>query len=268
MVADTVLVDRLLSKIKNVGTSKLPLRCLAFQKLKNLIPYYNDFGRPHYRFCIVSGAILARQLGYKKMSILELGVAGGNGLICIEKICQQVKKRWDMDFEIFGFDMESGLPKPKDCRDVPYEWDEGYYKMDRSKLENRLQCSKLIVGDVKETTKNFFKMNPAPIGAIMFDLDYYSSTKDAFQLLQNPNDDFYLPRIQCYFDDLNVIESVGVRLAIKEFNQENKFRKIESNYERMQQIEISGHRIFEFHNFLHKDYNKNLKKSVQLPLLD
>ena len=66
MVADTVLVDRLLSKIKNVGTSKLPLHCLAFQKLKNLIPYYNDFGRPHYRFCIVSGAILARQLGYKK----------------------------------------------------------------------------------------------------------------------------------------------------------------------------------------------------------
>ena len=49
-----------------------------------------------------------------------------------------------------------------------------------------LKKTKLILGDVKETIKKFFSnYNPAPIGVILNDLDYYSSTKDSFDIFKD-----------------------------------------------------------------------------------
>ena len=99
-----------------------------------------------------------------------------------------------------GFDLEHGLPKPKNYRDEPYKWDEGFYRMDKLKLEKLLQFSKLIISDVKDMTRVFIsKYQPAPIGCIMFDLDLYSSTKNAFHLFKE-NEKWFLPRVMCNFD--------------------------------------------------------------------
>ena len=65
--------------------------------------------------------------------------------------------------------------------------------MDRQILEGKLKRAKLVLGDVSDTCSMFFKdYNPAPIGAIFYDLDYYSSTKAALTLLTRTPSTFYL----------------------------------------------------------------------------
>src|SRR3546814_9896045 len=103
--------------------------------------------------------------------------------------------------------------------------------MDRAKLEARLSRAKLVIGDVAQTCSRFFEEHrPAPLGAILFDLDYYSSTRDAFAILDGPPET-RLPRIFCYFDDLlssdsgHVGHPVGVPLAIAEFNARDRLRQ-------------------------------------------
>lgn len=255
---------------KVIRMLKKLLTKIYLKLIGSYIPDYSngEGDRPHYGYCITKAAKLAINLGHKKVSIIELGVAGGRGLISIEKNCEIIKKTLDIDFEIYGFDMESGLPKPLDYRDEPYKWSEGFYKMDRKKLESRLKFSKLIIGDVSKTINSFFSdNNPAPIGCIMFDLDLYSSTKNAFKLFDG-DDKFLLPRLMCYFDDIGCIEFLGERLAIREFNDENNNRKIGQNLKLKFNSKVRGNYIFEYHNFNHPDYAKKseLKTKTELEL--
>ena len=52
--------------------------------LKLLSIKYKQF-RPHYETILLESCIEAQKLGYNEVSVLELGVAGGNGLIALEK---------------------------------------------------------------------------------------------------------------------------------------------------------------------------------------
>ncbi len=224
--------------------------------------------RPHYGYTIQKAAQLAKNLGHNRISIIEFGVAGGAGLLSIEKNCQLIKKYIDIDFDIYGFDMETGLPKPSDFRDEPYKWSEGFYKMDKEKLENKLDFSKLIIGDVDKTVNNFFhNYNPSPIGCIMFDLDLYSSTVSALKLFEG-KEKYFLPRVMCYFDDIGSIEFLGERLAIKEFNESNQGKKIGQNHKLKFNMKVRGNYIFEYHNFNHIDYTKKaeLKNITELEI--
>ena len=164
-----------------IAFHRMPLRvALAKRILQQMkwVPYHKRFEydalvRPSYGFCIYNAALLAVGLGYPKFSVIEFGVAGGRGLVNIEWHVQRIKKSLDIDIEVYGFDNESGLPKPRDYRDMPYAWSEGFFKMDREKLESRLGFSKLVLGDVQETCSDFFeKHSPAPLGCVLIDLDY------------------------------------------------------------------------------------------------
>jgi len=95
--------------------------------------------------------------------------------------------------------------------------------MDLPKLQRRLKRSKLVLGNVADTVGTFFeKHNPAPFGAVSYDLDFYSSTVNALRILDAKSNQV-LPRVICYFDDtLGDVEFhndfTGERLAIQEFN--------------------------------------------------
>ena len=82
---------------------------------------------------------------------------------------------------VFGFDSGVGLPKPEDFRDQPNMWFEGQLPMDRAKLEPKLRRGKLCLGPLKETISTFIAGNPAPVGFASFDVDLYSSTRDALE---------------------------------------------------------------------------------------
>jgi hypothetical protein len=233
---------------------------LSIKKLVNL----NLSERPHYLYCLYHSAILAKKLGIKKISVIEFGVAGGNGIVFLESYQKKIYEEIGVEIEIYGFDLGSGLSKPEDYRDLPYWFKEGFFKMNSEKLNKKLKSAKIIIGDVKITITDFFKQyNPSPIGAIFNDLDYYTSTKNSFEIFKNGNDNYYLPRIFCYFDDVIGTEREmygkfnGELLAIQEFNDENKNKKIVLNQCLISQEKISyKFQIYYYHNFQHKDYNK------------
>lgn len=233
-------------------------------KISTLIDF-NLTERPHYLYCLYHSAILARRLGLKKISIIEFGVAGGNGIIFLEKFVENIILETEVEIEIYGFDLGAGLCEPIDHRDLPYWFKKNLYKMDHSSLSAKIKYTKLIIGDVKDTIKDFFKKyNPAPIGAILNDLDYYSSTINSFQIFNASEDKFYLPRIFCYFDDIIGTENEmygknnGQLLAIDEFNKNNIDLKINLNQNLLSKNIQYKFQIYYFHNYNHKDYNKYL----------
>lgn len=219
--------------------------------------------RMHYGYCVYNAAILAKKLGYQRISVLEFGVAGGKGLVNLEYHAEEIQRLLGIEVDIYGFDTSEGLRAPIDYRDLPYHWQKGFYDMDVPKLQARLKSAKLVLGDIKVTAKEFLKNdNPAPIGAILYDLDYYSSTVSALTMLED-DEKYYLPRVFCYFDDTIGTEIelyndfTGERLAINEFNLSHTNIKFSRAYclflRRI--VEPWFHKIWICHFFMHSRYN-------------
>ena len=227
--------------------------------------------RPNYAYCMLNAALLARALGYKRISALEFGVAGGNGLLDMEFHAREISKRLGIEFEIYGFDTGEGLPEPVDYRDLPYHWKKGFYKMDVEDLQSRLKRAKLVLGDVRETSADFFaKYNPAPIGAISYDLDFHSSTVAALKML-DVEPVRYLPRVFCYFDDTVGSETelyndyTGQRLAINEFNERYQHIKLGLPYHLLAKSvqEQWFRQLWITHFFQHPRYNDFVSNEIQ-----
>lgn len=185
---------------------------------------FDAFARPWYAHGIYEAARLARKLGLPGVSVIEFGVAFGDGLAAMEDLAREIRKELKFPIEIIGFDSGEGLPTHGDYRDLPYVWKRGLYKMDVEAVRRRLPTARLILGDVAETVPRFIQEGGfPPIGFIAFDLDYYTSTMAAFRVFQG-GDEYYLPRVLCYFDDIMsadqmyFCDDVGELLAIREFN--------------------------------------------------
>jgi hypothetical protein len=187
---------------------------------------------PQYLWGTMCAAQLASALGYERISAIELGVAGGNGLLELERLASWVARRAGVGIEVIGFDSGAGLPRPRDHRDLPNLWSEGYFAMDHEALRARLSGARLALGPVAETVRRFLEEDPAPIGFVSFDLDLYSSTVDALALFCAP-EALLLPRVVCYFDDIigfSHNDYAGERLAIREFNDAHEHRKLSPLY--------------------------------------
>ena len=259
--------------LKKILTSPEPLRYQLFRQLRKLknrltnAPYlyrtvFSEVERPEYGYCIYHAAQLAKALGHKRVTIIEFGVNRGAGLKNIEYHIRNIKKEIDIEFDVFGFDTSTGLPKPKDYRDLPFKWAESDYTMPNFEtLQAELEFSKLIIGDVDKTSKTFFDHHqPGPIGAIFFDMDYYSSTIAAFRLF-DASPEHYLPRVISFFDDiLGGNEYIGELCAIKDFNEENSHKKIAQTYGlHALRNQLWCEKVFLFHDFKHPDYSTHFK---------
>jgi hypothetical protein len=188
--------------------------------------------RPHFAWGVLHGAHLAKAIGIQRVSVMEFGVAGGNGLVSLEKVAEKVEKVLGIGIDVYGFDTGAGLPKPEDYRDMPNLYVENAFPMDVDRLKKRLTRAQLVLGLVEHTVPEFLQSRPAPVAFMAIDLDYYSSTRHALQLLE-ADDPLLLPRIHCYFDDImgfTCSEYTGERLAITDFNTEHEMRKISSIY--------------------------------------
>ena len=261
------LKNRLLRKISKKSNSDKYIKYTDCGSVVRL----NMSTRPAYAYCLYNAVKLAKKLKYKSISAIEFGVAGGNGLYFLDLFADQLSKEFDINVEVYGFDLISGLPKPKDFKDLPYIFKEGLFPMDQDKLIKKLKRSKIIIGNVEDSIKDFFKKNdPAPIAFISNDLDYYSSTVSSFKIFNNDSK-FYLPRIFCYFDDVigdqvsMYGEFTGELLAIKEFNEANKNKKIHLNQNLLCNM-IGKHwryQVYYYHDFLHPRYNDYVESDDQ-----
>jgi hypothetical protein len=218
--------------------------------------------RPHYAYLVYQAAQLAARLQQSRVSVIEFGVARGAGLIVLEKHAEQIEKLFPVKIDIYGFDTGAGLPSPEDYRDLPYHWKAGFFRMDLGVLKKQLKRAQLIIGDVRETADRFFREhNPAPVGAISQDLDFYSSTIASLRLFDSPAIRF-LPRVFCYFDDTIggdialYNDFTGQRLAIHDFNNAHERVKLSSIYYlRAAPItKLWHHKMWSAHLFDHPQY--------------
>jgi hypothetical protein len=164
------------------------------------------------------------------VSFIEFGVAGGNSLLKPEAIARRLYDYFKINIDVYGFDGGTGMPRPRDYRDIPNLWCEGHFRMDVEKLQDRLTKAQLMLGPVDETVPSFLKRSPAPVAFAVFDLDYYSSTMQAFTLF-DAEQSLLLPRVHCYFDDIlayTICDFNGELLAITDFNAAHPLRNIAS----------------------------------------
>jgi hypothetical protein len=187
--------------------------------------------RQHNAYGILRAAEEAKKLGLKSVSIVEFGVAAGAGLLNMCKIAEKVSIATDVEFKIYGFDTGCGMPPPQDYRDHPELYQEGDFPMNQDGLTNLLpENAKLIIGELSDTMPAFLQnlSSESPVGYVVIDVDYYSSTKESLSLLtSDPNK--YLPITFIYLDDVYSDyhnDWAGELLAVKEFNDENELRKI------------------------------------------
>ena len=185
--------------------------------------------RANYTWSVLHAASIAARTGRERVSVLEFGVAGGNGLIALERAALAAERELGVSIEVYGFDTGEGLPEPRGNLDAPFLMDRGDFPMDRERLEARLSRAKLVLGDVRDTIPSFLDQGAAAeVGFISFDLDYHSSTEDALAILL-AGADRLLPRVLCYFDDTHGYpwgEFNGALLAIAEYNAAPSERRL------------------------------------------
>ena len=92
-----------------------------------------------------------KSLGIKRISTMEFGVAGGNGLLSLEHVALGVERHLGVEIEVYGFDTGVGLPKLNDYRDLPNLYRKGAFAMDFDGLRKRLKKAQLILGLVENT---------------------------------------------------------------------------------------------------------------------
>ncbi len=234
------------------------------------------FSRPNYAYGIWRAACEAKQLGINRITSIEFGVAGGNGLIGMEEAAAAVTAEVGVEVEILGFDTGAGMPEAVDYRDIPHIWRPGFFAMDVDALKSRLTSAHLVLGNVAQTIRQFVFEASAPVGFVSFDLDYYSSTMEAFKLFRHPSKT-RLPRVFCYMDDTigdhweTHSPFAGELLAIQDFNSESDTQKL---------AHINGLRhklhgqqwwhdtIYVHHDFTHPLYTRYIypNSNWQLPL--
>ncbi len=272
-----MIADRILARLTQIPGAR-SLWCRFPLGSVDTRVRYGIFDRPHYAYGVYAAADLAKRLGLKTISAIELGVAGGAGLVALEGIAKIVGNRFGIQIHVAGFDTGEGMPVPLDFRDLPHVWNTGFYKMDVARLKAKLlPGTELILGDLENTIPSW--VPKGSIGFVAIDVDYYSSTKKALRLFENEDPASRLPRTYCYFDDTIWPEHAchneytGELRAIGEFNEEHEAKKICPihlfRHTRVHQAPWND-QIYVLHDFKHPLYSTNVtlagKQYTELPL--
>ena len=222
--------------------------------------------RPHYAYCMMRAAELAKMLGLSRISAIEIGVAGGNGLKFMCDFAKEVETATGVAVDCYGFDTGAGMPPPEGSKDLPFWFQAAQYEMDEPALRRKAPDGKLVIGNVKDTIPGFLaETKPAPIGAIFNDTDYFSSTRDSFALFDGVADhpDCFLPRIFMYFDDIigRDVEMYGPfngqLAALNDYNDAQSDVKIHLNQNLMPKLHLSYRwQIYYAHLFNHPRYDE------------
>ena len=154
-----------------------------------------------YTWAGIQASNLAKNLGFDRVSFIEFGVAGGNGLLNLERLAEKLEVIFGIRINVYGFDSGTGLPRPQDYRDFPNLLSEKYFPMNIDTLKKQLIKAQLFLGPVEKTVSSFLETKPPPVAFVSFDLDLYSSTRDALKLF-DAEQILLLPRVHCYFDDI------------------------------------------------------------------
>ena len=179
--------------------------------------------RPAYLLGVGRAALLAQEMSLPAMSVIECGVARGDGLVILEQEAIRVGREVGIEIHVYGMDRAKGLPQTSgDYRDHPDYWVPGDFPMDVPKLQARLRKAKLILGEAHETLPQF--MPAAPLGFMALDVDLWSSSLPCLEWLAR------VPKLlqtAIYVDDIiefRAHSQAGELLAITQFNEQHRGR--------------------------------------------
>ena len=222
-----LFVEKTLNELPIVNEEGVPVEIFGrFQAFYRQYVSDNRHHRSHYAKAIGAAGELASIKGYERISIIEFGVASGNGLKLAEIYAEEVSHLFGIGIDVYGFDSGVGLLTLNDYRDVPNFFTSGMFQTDIKKLKATLRNAQLVVGDICITANEFLNESIAPIGAMLIDVDVYRPTVAILSMLLE-DDVYFLPEVYLYFDDIaNNWEFQGESLAIKEFNAKSKNAKI------------------------------------------
>lgn len=202
--------------------------------------HFDGVDYPQYAYGVLLTCLQAKALGFGRATVIEFGVASGNGLLAMARAGAEIGRELGVEVTAVGFDTGIGLPASGDLRDLTYWYSRGDYRMDVPALKARLAGTgaELVLGDVSETVPRFLAEfgERGPIGFCSLDVDYYTSTRDALKVLEGAGAT-RLPRVLCYFDDIHVGDlayvtpRMGQVAAIEEFNRthpETELAKVNS----------------------------------------
>jgi hypothetical protein len=192
--------------------------------------------RPAYAYCAALACLQARHCGYSSLVLTEFGVAWGDGLRELARLGRELTRRTGIDVSVVGFDSGIGLPKPHGHRDHPEIWREGQFSNASLKgLQRELVGSAtVLVGELSQTVAAFVDGLKAdqPLGAVMLDVDLYTSARDALRVFAGPEPASYLPGVLMYVDDVDELltfnSRCGEALAIAEHNASSSDRFVEA----------------------------------------
>jgi len=211
--------------------------CAALKVAYKLTPsafrwaaYFDAIPYVHYAVGLARAAEFAALFGIRSFSAIELGVAGGNGLMWLSKHARSVSTQTGMTIRVAGFDNATGLPPIADWRDAPWVYSPGEYPCDVDALTKRLGRSELVLGDIAETLPEWLAQGHAPVGFLAVDVDYYSSAIAGLKALGSAAPQALLPICESYFDDIlcrGMPRFAGEFAAIAEFNKSNSHRQFD-----------------------------------------
>jgi len=232
--------------------------------------------RQQHAFGLLDAADAARERGLSRVTVVELGVGSGTGLLNICDLAKRVEAATGIGFEIVGFDTGEGLPPPDDYRDHPELYKEGWFPLDRAALERALPANaRVVYGDLRDTIDDFVRtLSPAaPLGFATLDVDYYSSSLHALRLFLG-DATCYLPTVCVYVDDVHErthTRFAGELLAIEEFNAEHELRKLDADrgliYHRVFKHAEWLQHMFKLHVFDHPE-RSSIEKPAEIVAVD
>ncbi len=265
--------DAIAGRLKRLAMEP-PIRLLVRSVLKRLPAQastralWDISDRPGYLLGLLHAARRAARDGIGAIAAIEFGVAGGHFLVALEREAQAVERELGVAIHVYGFDNgAAGLPAfIGDHRDHPDKWRPGDFPMDEDLLRSRLgPRTTLVIGDVAETVARFFDdAEVPPVGFIAFDLDLYSSTRQALRILALPGRRT-LDHVPLYFDDVEHSIShrfAGELLAIDEFNEFYDDMKID------RWRGVAGDRPFPEASYLRKMYMAHDLRAIAARALD
>jgi len=146
-------------------------------------------------------------------------------------IAGKLSPRYEIDYQVIGFDTGSGMPKAVDYRDHPEKYREGDFPPVNLTSDKLPAKTKIYYGDIADEVNKFtgdLAKDNGQLGIVAIDVDYYSSTVKSLELF-TVSAESLLSRVPVYLDDVNNTDHnpyCGELLAVNEFNVQDIPRKI------------------------------------------
>ena len=233
----------------------------AFRYTSSFLLDIQAIERPACAYCMRKAAILAKQLGVARISVLEFGAGEGSGLVFMRDFAVEMKKLFGVDIDCYGFADGVGRAAPESVKDLPYRYNPSQKS---APATARLAEAGIIDGSFSETIPKFLEQtSPAPIGAVFVNDETHAATSRVLKIFEGAaaRPDHFLPRIFLYLPYVTGTSAEmygsfnGQLAAVDEFNAVHDDAKIVANRNLAPLTHVNYRfHIFFAHLFKHPQY--------------